>query len=210
MGVDSREMRATVRTFLFRPREFFEGRADRLSGVRGAALALVLALVTTAVIALSLWAFSTLFDAEVGTAVWGSVVGALPLLVLAFLALWVALAVVLHVGAWLGRGDGRFGATLEVTAWGMVPLVAVAALAGLALVAFTNATEFPASSGTPLADARSLQRGLTGLTFLLLQIGGAVWQAVVWAAGLRVAHGISRRAAVVVGVLVATALVLLS
>ncbi|WP_236035364.1 Yip1 family protein [Haloarcula rubra] len=240
-------MPATVRTFVARPGEFFERRADRLSGLRGAGLAAALSLLIVLALGVVLRLFSRQFTGtttvdnpaypgdtfcedggvggttpsgcdepatvtvEISALLWEEITGTLPWLFVGVLVVWFGLAVALHVGAWLGGGSGRFGATMEVAAWGLVPTAFVTAAAGVALVSF--AAQADLASATPetlLSEVRTLQSGVSGLTFLLIQIVGAAWQAFVWAGGLRVAHELSRRAAVVVGVVVATVPVVLS
>ncbi|QIO22117.1 YIP1 family protein [Haloarcula sp. JP-L23] len=246
MGVHSPGMPSTVTTFVARPGAFFERRADRLSGFRGAGLAAALALLLTTVLGVALRLFSQQFTGtttvdnpaypgdvfcedgvggmtpsgcdepatmtvEISSLLWQEIADRLPWLFVGLLFVWFGLAVALHVGAWLGSGTGRFGESMEVAAWGLVPTVVVTGVAGVALVYFaTQADLAGATPETLLSEVRTLQSGVSGLTFLLIQIAGAAWQAYVWAAGLRVAHELSRRAAVVVAVVVATVPVVLS
>lgn len=147
---------------------------------------------------------------ELSALLWEEVVGLLPWLFVGLLIVWLGLAVALHVGALVGGGTGRFGETLAVAAWGLVPTLVVSAVAGAALVGFAARTDLAASSPEALlAEVRRLQSGVSGLTFLLLQVGAAVWQAFVWAEGLRVVHGLSRVAAGATAVLVAAVPVVL-
>ncbi|MBV0923785.1 YIP1 family protein [Halomicroarcula limicola] len=148
---------------------------------------------------------------EISSLLWDEVAGVVPWLVVGFVVVWFVLAVALHVGAWLGGGTGRFGQTLEVAAWGFLPTLVTSVVGGAALLFFASRTDLSASSPEALLPAiRSLQSGVSGLTLLLIQLLGATWQAYVWAAGLRVVHEVSRRAAVAVAVLVALVPVLLS
>ena len=240
-------MPSTVRTFLLRPRAFFDRRADRLSGFEGAVVAAVLSVLLTGVLAVALRLFADQFTGtttvdnpaypgdvlcedggvgemtaygceepptvsrEMSSLLWEEAAGALPAVFVGLLVLWVGLAVALYVGARVAGGSGGFGETLAVTAWGLVPTLLVAVLAGATLVTLAAQADLSASSPEALlAEVRGFQSGVSGLTFLLWQIGGAAWQAVVWAGGLRVVHEIRRRRAVVVAVLVAVVPVLLS
>jgi len=141
---------------------------------------------------------------ELRTLLWDEIAGTLPWLFVGLLVVWVGLAVALHVGAKLAGGDGRLGETAEVVAWGLLPTVVGVVLAGGVLVVFAMQSDFSSTTlETILSDVSALQSGGSGLTLLSIQLLTAVWQAVIWAAGLRVAHGITRRAAVVIAVLVA-------
>lgn len=148
---------------------------------------------------------------DISALLWEESLDLLPAAFVGFLIVWLVLAVVLHVGAWLAGGTGRFGQTMAVAACGLVPMLFAAALGGALLVALAAQADLSSPSlDTLLADIRGFQAGVSGLAFLLVQIGAAAWQAFVWAGGLRVAHEISRRAAVTIGVAVAVVLVLLS
>ncbi|WP_135302049.1 Yip1 family protein [Haloarcula amylovorans] len=148
---------------------------------------------------------------EISSLLWDEMAGIVPWIAVGLLLVWFGLAVALHVGALLGSGSGRFGQTLEVTAWGLLPTVVTSVVGGAALLFFASRTDLSASSPEALLPAiRSLQSGVSGLTLLVIQLLGATWQAYVWAAGLRVVHEVSRRAAVAVAVLVALVPVLLS
>ena len=142
---------------------------------------------------------------------WEQAAGALPVVFIVILILWVLLAVALHVGARLAGGTGGFGQTAAVAAWGLVPALVSVILSSAVLVAFAVQTDPSASSPeTLIAQVRNLQSGISGLVLLLVQISGAAWQAFVWAGGLRAVHEISRVAAAATAVLVAAGLVLLA
>jgi len=240
-------MPSSVTTFLLRPRQFFDRRADRLSGFEGGVLAAVIALLTTLSLAIALNLFTRQFtgttrvdnpaypgDAfcedggvagmapagcdepptvirELSALLWQEATGVLPGLFVGLLIVWLLLAVALYVGASIAGGSGGFGETLAVTAWGLVPTLVVSVLAGAALVGFAARADLSGSSPEALlTQVRALQSGVSGLTFLLIQIAGAAWQAFVWAGGLRVVHGLSRAAAVAVALVVAVIPVVLS
>lgn len=233
-------------TYLLRPREFFERRADRLDGVEGGVLAVVLSLILTVVLAVILRLFAMQFTGttnvdnpaypgdtfcedgvggmtpmgcdvpatvtrDISALVWEQATQVLPGLFIGLLILWFVLGVVLYVAALVAGGSGDFGETLAVTAWGLIPTVVVGVVAGAALVGFAAMADLSGSSPEALlAQVRDFQVGVSGLTFLLIQVAGAAWQAVVWAGGLRVVHGLSRFAAVAVSVVVAIVPVLLT
>lgn len=240
-------MPSTVTTFLLRPRQFFDRRADRLSGVEGGVLAAVIALLTTLSLAVALNLFTRQFTGttqvdnpaypgetfcedggvagmtpmgcdepptvtrELSALLWEEAAGVIPGVFVGLLIVWLLLAVALYIGALIAGGSGDFGETLAVTAWGLVPTLVVSVLAGAALVGFAARADLSASSPEVLlSQVRTLQSGVSGLTFLLIQIAGAAWQAVVWAGGLRVVHELNRFAAVAVSVVVALIPVLLS
>jgi hypothetical protein len=142
---------------------------------------------------------------EIGSLVWEQAAEILPALLVGLVIVWFGLAVALYVGAKIAGGSGGFGETLEVTGWGLLPSVVGAVVGGAALVGFTARADLGASSPQLLLEqAQTLQTGLSGLTFLAIQVGTAAWQAYVWAGGLRVVHGISRYGAVAVAVVTAT------
>ncbi|MFC7075743.1 YIP1 family protein [Haloarcula halophila] len=195
---------------LTQPRQFFADRESELNGVLGAGLATLFSLVLTSVVGASLW----LFARGLGNGVTGefrtAVTDALPLLFLAVLVLWLVLGAALFLGAKLGGGRGTFGATLEVAAWGLVPTLVGVVVVGAALVVYGLQADLAIDSLAALgARLRPLQSGVSGLAVLLVQIGTAAWQAFIWAAGLRVAHGIDRFSAVATAIVVAVALVVL-
>jgi hypothetical protein len=142
---------------------------------------------------------------EVGSFIWDYATRALPRLFFGFIIAWIGLIVGLYVGAKLAGGSGQFGETVEITAWGLLPSVIGVAAGGTALVLFAASIDLSASSPELLLEqVRSLQNGLSGLVFLVIQVGTAAWQAYVWAGGLRVVHEISRYAAVAIAVIAAT------
>ncbi|WP_336336992.1 Yip1 family protein [Haloarcula brevis] len=148
---------------------------------------------------------------EIGALLWDQAAELLPALLVGLVVVWFGLAVVLYVGAKTAGGSAGFGATLEVTGWGLLPSVVGAAIGGAALVGFAARADFAATSPQVLLEqVRTLQTGLSGLTFLAVQVGTAAWQAYVWAGGLRVVHGIGRYAAVTIAVVAATLPVLAS
>ena len=147
---------------------------------------------------------------EVRSLLWDQVAEVLPVAFVGLLVFWLLLAAALHVGALLGGGDGRFGQTLALAAWGLVPAAAAAVVGGAALVFFAARADL--STGNPetlLKEVQTLSTGLSGAVMLSIQLGGAAWQAYLWTAGLRVVHGLSRAAAVAVAGLTAAAPVLL-
>jgi len=239
-------MPSSVTTFLLRPRQFFDRRADRLDGVEGGVLAVVLSLIFTVLLAVVLRLFATQFTGtttvdnpaypgdtfcengvggttpmgcdvsptvtrEISALVWEQATQVLPGLFVGLLILWFLLGVALYVAALVAGGSGDFGETLAVTAWGLIPTVAVGVVAGAALVGFAATADLSGSSPQALlAQVRGFQAGVSGLTFLAIQIAGAAWQAIVWAGGLRVVHGLSRFGAVAVSLVVAIVPVVLS
>lgn len=148
---------------------------------------------------------------EVGSLVWDQATEVLPGLFIGLIIVWVGLTVFLYIGAKTAGGSGRFGETAEITAWGLLPSVVGVAVGGATLVFFAANTDLSASSPEMLLEqVQSLQNGRSGLVFLAIQLGTAAWQAYVWAGGLRVAHEISRYAAVAIAVIAATIPVVVS
>lgn len=147
---------------------------------------------------------------HVGDLLWQEVSGILPVLFVVGLALSVVIAGALHVGALIAGGDGRFGATFEVAAWGMVPTLLTGTVGATLLIAFALTTDL--SMGNPdqvVAQLRQLQGGAFGLGATVLGLVGAVWQAYVWAGGLLAVHDLERVAAGAVAALVSLGLFLL-
>ncbi|WP_276271085.1 YIP1 family protein [Haloarcula litorea] len=148
---------------------------------------------------------------EISALLWQAVTDLLPWLVIGLVVVWVGLGVALYVGAWLAGGSGSVGATLEVTAWGLVPTLVSSVVAGATLVAFASGADLSGGgSAALLSEVRALQAGVSGLVLLAIQLGGAAWQAYVWTGGLRVVHGLGRGTAAVIAGLVAVVPVLLS
>ena len=199
-------------TLLVRPGAFFRDRREELNGITGAIVLLAVAVAITTVLAVVGVLFIRLVG---GTGVnagvsWGPFLGTLPLFFVAFLGVGLGLAVLLYLGAKLGRGTGSFGATVEVTAWGLVPVAIAVVVGALAFLAFASQVDFPGSGSPDVMTAlQPVQSGPSGLVLLAIQLAGAGWQAYVWAAGLRVVHGMHRLGAVALAVLVATTPVIL-
>jgi hypothetical protein len=127
---------------------------------------------------------------EVGALVWEASMELLPWLFVAVGVLWLVFGVLLWAGGQVLGGDGGFGATLEVTAWGLVPTVLSALVAGAALVALAGGVDFGTSPESATATLESLTGGTTGLALDAVGLVGAAWQAYVWAGGLRAVHGL--------------------
>lgn len=194
-----------LRALLFRPGEFFEERRDDLNGVTGGVLLLGFAVATTALLALVLFAFTRLLPSEVGATVWSGAVASLPIQFFALLLVTLVLSFVLYFGAKLGRGSAGFGATVELTAWGLLPMLFAVVVGGVAFLAFASQVDLSVATADQLTAAIApIQTGLSGLALLLIFLGGAAWQAYVWAGGLRTAHRLHRYGAIVLAVLVAT------
>lgn len=219
-----------LRTVLFAPRTFFEERRDDFNGVTGGGLVLAFAVASTTVLAIVLRIFTATLpnsqvtmvcqteggtatacgdlagsSADVGSVVWQRSIEALPLVFVAMIGVSLLLAVTLYIGAKLGGGTGTFGATVEITAWGLLPLLG-AVLVGLAtFLVFASQLDLIVSSPEAIqSQLEPIQRGTSGLLLLAIQLGGAVWQAYIWTAGLRVVHGIHRYGAMLLAVFAAT------
>lgn len=233
-----------LRTLLFRPRDFFEGRRDDLNGVTGGGVVLAFAVATTAVIAVlvrvltgqisgtttvpnpdrppasecsgtagatpTACARPTEITVDVGPLVWQRSTEVFPVVFFALIGVALLLAVALYLGAKLGHGTGSFGETVEVAAWGLLPLFGAILLGTAALLVFASQLDLAVASPEAIQSRFApVQRGTSGLALLAIQLGGAVWQAYIWAAGLRVVHGFHRYGAILLAVLVATIPVLL-
>lgn len=199
-----------LRTLLFRPGDFFEERRDDLNGVTGGVLLLAFAVATTTLLALVLFVFTRWLPGEVGASLWSGVVASLPLQFFGLLAVTLGLSVVLYFGAKLSRGSAGFGATVEMTAWGLLPMMVAVFVGGLVFLGFAGQADLSVETADQLTTAIApIQSGLSGLTLLAVFLAGAAWEAYIWAGGLRTVHRLHRYGAIVLAVVVATLPVLL-
>ena len=199
-----------LRTLLFRPGDFFEKRRDDLNGVTGGLLLLGFAVATTTVLALVLFVFTRLLPGEVGTSVWSGAVASLPVQFFGLLAVTLGLSVVLYFGAKLSRGSAGFGATVEITAWGLLPMLIAVLVGALTFLVFASQADISVATADQLVTAVDpIQSGLSGLVLLLVFVAGSAWEAYIWAGGLRTVHRLHRYGAIVLAVVVATLPVLL-
>ncbi len=139
-------------------------------------------------------------EIDVGEVVWEEFVGVLPWVFLAGLLAWPIAGGVLFLAGRLAGGDGGFGDTVAMAAWGLVPeLVGVViALADVSLS--LHGTTFTGSPEAIVADLEAATDGVTWRATLgSLLVAG--WQTYVWAYGLKHVHGIPiARAGVAAGV----------
>lgn len=135
-------------------------------------------------------------DREMGSLVWERASELLPWLFFGALVVFFLSAVGLYAGSWLAEGDGSFGATLEVTAWGMIPSVVGTVVAGVVLVGFASQMDLSADDPEQvLQQFRAIQRGVSGLTLGAVQLLTATWQAYVWAGGLFAVQDLHKKTA---------------
>ncbi|WP_254823530.1 Yip1 family protein [Haloglomus halophilum] len=123
---------------------------------------------------------------------------------------WVLVAGTLHAGSWLANGEGPFGRTLTVAAWGMVP-----ALLGMVvtLLAFwVTFDPITVSSGQDPAAFRDQAIAQLDAMRLVGQASGVLtmaWGAVIWRFGLLHERGVSGTAASAVAAVAAVLFLLL-
>lgn len=226
-------------TLITDPAGFFEGRRERLDGVRGFVLLAILSVAIVTVVAVATWflsrqltgtvtienpdrpptAFCEMGPAEMltesgcdeparverrtGAVLWRYFADLLPWLYVGVPIFGLVTAGFLHVGARIAGGDGRAGETLTVVAWGAVPSLVQAVLAGALLVSFTPELDLSASDPEVLtAQFLALKRGFSGIALNGTRLLGTAWQAWVWAGGLAVVHGLRKRTAVALAGLV--------
>ena len=123
-------------------------------------------------------------ERDVGTLVVEEYSWLVPAMLLFVPVFWVVHATVLHIGSALAGGEGRFGATLAVAGWGMVPSVTRLLGVGALLVYRLRTTPVPGSTEGALAALETAFAGLNAVS-----VGAAVVVAV-WAGAVRV-YGLS-------------------
>jgi hypothetical protein len=136
----------------------------------------------------------------------GSVAGQLAV---GFLIVWLVLAGLLHGGSALADGEGGFGRSLAVTAWGMVPALfgVVVAIVALALT-FDPVTVSSGDSPEVLRQQVMAQFGVLRLVGGLSSVVTMAWGATVWRFRLLHQRDISGTAATAVAGTVAGLLLL--
>jgi len=127
--------------------------------------------------------------------------------------LWLGAAATLHALARVAGGTGRFRAFAPYVGWSFAPYLVVyplvAVVAGLLLATTPDATLRGVLYGAGTASQGPVNWNGSGLmdTRSPLLTGGLLWMGYLWTGALRVAHGLSVRAAVAVaGVVTATLL----
>lgn len=116
----------------------------------------------------------------------------------------------LHAGSWLANGEGPFGRTLAVAAWGMVPTLAGMAAALVAL--WLTFDPISVSSGQAPSTLRDQAIAQLDTMRLVGQVSGVLtmaWGAVVWRFGLLHERNVSGTAASAVAAVVAVLFLLL-
>lgn len=129
-------------------------------------------------------------EVDVGAEIWQMLVGKLPLVFFGTLLGWVLIAAGLHVVSVMFDGEGSFGATLSVAGWAMVPQVVQLAVGLASASLLIHGTTF---SSDPAALADQLERlasGSAGLAAAVATVVVTVWQAYIWAYGLRRARNL--------------------
>ncbi len=125
--------------------------------------------------------------------------------------LMVVVAALLHAGTAAAGGEGGFGGTFSVTAWGFIPPLVTAALA---VGAFWFLLDPVTVSGNTAPD--TLRRSVlddvrrVGTVALGLNLVGTAWSVAVCTFGLERARSVSRAAAATLGVVVFGGLYLVS
>ncbi len=133
-------------------------------------------------------------NVPLGNVMWDAVERMLPLVFVAPFFVWIADAIALYLLSALGDGDGSFGSTLSITAWGMLPsLLQTFVGFGLLYLALRNA-EF---GGNPAAVEEQLRLFVSKIRGggLLLSAIVSLWQWFIWTYGLKHARNISTEAA---------------
>jgi len=192
------------RTPLRHPKRYFEERGFRFDP---AVFALAGSL---AVVALALVGFGLLLAAKLSAAghgdvtseLWGALVGQLVGLVFLTALGWLILTAIIHVVARAALShDGRFGATLTITAWGFVPTV-VPTVVGFAALLFTLSN---VTVSTPAAFLADFEQAFADTLPIRIAVGflATGWQAYIYTHGLAVEFDASTESAGLLAVVVA-------
>lgn len=175
---------------MIHPREFFEDNSDPVAIEGGFAVffvgvATVLATLVMGLMVQNLFAAQGYTDAA--AAVWGVILEIAVVTGFGVAVVWIISAVVLHVIAKIGSGDASFGRTLGVTGYGMLPAVLNVIVAVGFVYLSLSGTQL---SGGPSAVTSQLQAVLEqgGLLREAVNWGFLLWQAAIWAVGLRKVH----------------------
>ncbi|WP_439025450.1 Yip1 family protein [Haloarchaeobius sp. DT45] len=143
-------------------------------------------------------------ERDAGALFWEVAAGQLPVVFVGLLLAWPILGVVLHVLSAFGGGDGSLGQTLAVTGWGFVPTAIGAVIGALAISVVLAGMTFQLSDPQSfIGEFRAVFGGPVGVVLLVLRLGTAAWQAVIWGYGLERARNVSRTAGFAAAALVA-------
>lgn len=237
-------------TLLLRPGEFFEDRPPEQSLGGAAAVAVLVAFLTTVAVGLMGWFFASSIDAtitrtivepwpesacagfesmegssvpeqctidepkteevDLGGLVWEAFLDRLPLVFLTPLLGWVLTGAALHVTSALFEGEGSFLGTLSVAGWSMVPQVVQLLGGGLLFYLTVGGTDFSSDPEVLRGQLEGLVNLGFGVPGAVLAIAVVVWQAYIWAHGLREARDLDPIDAIWVAAIVGFVVLLLS
>ncbi|WP_331236207.1 Yip1 family protein [Natronorarus salvus] len=128
-------------------------------------------------------------EIDVGEVVWEEFVGFLPWVFVGSLLVWPVAGAVLFLVGRLAGGDGDFGDTVAMAAWGMLPELFAVAVALVDVYVALRGTTFTGSPESIVADLEATTDGATWRA-TLGSLFVAAWQAYVWTYGLKHVHGI--------------------
>ncbi|WP_227352746.1 Yip1 family protein [Haladaptatus salinisoli] len=129
-----------------------------------------------------------------GDVMWDLVGKTLPFVFVAPFLVWIASAIVLHALSAFGGGEGSFGNTVSITAWGMLPSLFQTAVGfGLLYLTLRDAE----LGGSPEAVAEQLRLLVSKIRggSLLLSAVASLWHWYIWTYGLKHARNLSTEAA---------------
>jgi hypothetical protein len=128
-------------------------------------------------------------EIDVGEVVWEEFVGFLPWVFVVGLLVWPIAGAVLFIAGRLAGGDGGFGDTVAMAAWGLLPELLAVAVALVDVYVALRGTTFTGSPESIVADLEAATDGATWRATLgSLFVAG--WQAYVWTYGLKHVHGL--------------------
>lgn len=140
-------------------------------------------------------------ERNVDTVLWSAVEDVTGQLLVGAVVVFGLLVVAFHVLSLLSGGEGPLVGTVAVTAWGLVPTLALAPVAYATMwvvvdpVTVTRASSLEPALAPVLDQLRSVQRLTTPIS-----LAGVGWAVLVWRAGLRHRRGLDGAAATVIAV----------
>ena len=134
-------------------------------------------------------------ERDLGELVWDEFVGLLPWVLLGALLAGLGTAVTFHVLTALAGGEGSFGDTLAVTAWGATPLVVQTVAGGGYTVFRIQRLALPNQPEAAVERLATLTTFGNRLPLVVLALVVTAWQVTIWTHGLRHARNVGFDAA---------------
>lgn len=124
-------------------------------------------------------------EVDLGAEAWSAFAGLLPLVFVGVPLGVVAHAIGLHAVSWLAGGEGGFGRTLTVAGWATVPtLLQTAVAVGNMLVAIQSQS-FATDPDLLMQQVEQLAADFESTWTVAATVVSTIWQAYIWAHGLR-------------------------